>query len=164
MLAPAAAILIAMLLGGCGSGTAAPAVAPPLPDELVPVLATEVDCAGAPLIQVRRHSYDFTGDGVGDALLAVRCDAGAGSPPSTVLAIAARPNGPEVLGELLAADAGEVVSNLDNTGTSAVITAFGYSADAPRCCPDLQVTRSFRWLGESFDSGMRVETPLPSAD
>lgn len=164
MLSPVVAVLVVAALAGCGGGSASSSVTPPLPDDLLPLVAAEVDCAGAALLQVRRHSYDFTGDGVADALLAVRCDAGAGSPPSTVLAIVARPGGPEILAEILAADAGEVVSGLDNTGASAVITAFGYSADAPRCCPDLQVTRSFRWLGESFDSGMRVETPLPSVE
>ncbi|MGQ0624222.1 MAG: hypothetical protein ACT4PP_06135 [Sporichthyaceae bacterium] len=156
-------VALTLTLTACGSGSAAPSGAPALPDELLGV-AGELDCAGAPLVQVRRHSYDFTGDGVADALLAVRCDAGAGSPPSTVLAIAAHSSGPLVVAELLSADVGEVVSGLDNVGVNAVITAFGYSADAPRCCPDLQVTHSFRWLGETFDAGMRVQMPLPSAN
>ncbi|HVE24099.1 MAG TPA: hypothetical protein VNC22_01785, partial [Sporichthya sp.] len=90
----ALAALALFALTGCGGG-GGPAVAAALPPELLPLVAGDVDCAGAPLVQVRQHRYDFTGDGVEDALLAVRCDAGAGAPPSAVFAIAARPAGPE---------------------------------------------------------------------
>lgn len=163
----AAATIAALVLGalaGCGGGGGAPASAPPLPDELLGLLTGQVDCGpGAGVVLVRQHRGDFTGDGLADALLAVRCDTGAGAPPSAVFAIAARPAGPEVIDELLKPDLGEVVSGLDVTGPTAVVTAFGSSADAPRCCPDLGITHTYRWDGTAFDDGIRQATPLPEA-
>src|SRR5581483_5013635 len=101
--------LAALLLAGCGSsvGAEVPGAAP-LPDDLLPVLTGQVDCGGQKLLLVRKHSFDFTGDGVRDALVAVRCDEGMGSPPSAVFAIAAGVAGPRVVGELLKPSAGEV--------------------------------------------------------
>ncbi len=56
--------------------------AAPLPDDLLPLLKGQVDCGGAKLLLVRQHLFDFTGDGVPDAIVAVRCDTeGMGSPP-----------------------------------------------------------------------------------
>jgi hypothetical protein len=155
----AAAVLAA--LAGCGG---AKADAPPeLPVDLLPALTGQVDCAGQPLVMVRQVRYDFTGDGVADALAAVRCDSGAGSPPSTVFALVAEKAGPRVAGTLLAAEAGEVVTEVTGSGPEAVVRGFAFSSDAPRCCPDLEVVRRYRWTGEAFDAGVRTATPLPSA-
>jgi hypothetical protein len=156
------ASLLVCALAGCGGG-GGPASAPVLPPELLPLVTGEVDCAGAPLVQVRQHRYDFTGDGVEDALLAVRCDAGAGAPPSAVFAIAARPKGPEVVDELLKPDNGEVVKDLEAVGPNAVVTTFGFGPTAPRCCPDLQISHTYRWDGTAFDEGTEQSTPLPEA-
>ena len=159
-----AALAALALIGlvGCGGGSG-PATAAALPPELLDVLTGSVDCAGAPLVQVRQHRYDFTGDGVEDALIAVRCDAGAGAPPSAVFAVAARPGPPEVVDELLSADAGEVVKDLQAVGANAVVTTFGFGPDAPRCCPDLEVTHNFRWDGVTFGEPTSQSTPLPEA-
>ena len=156
-------VLITLLvLTGCGSG-GGPAPAAALPPELLDVLTTQVDCAGAPLVQVRQHRYDFTGDAVEDALIAVRCEAGAGAPPSAVFAVAAGPGGPEVLDELLSPDQGEVVKDLRAVGPSAVVTTFGFGPQAPRCCPDLEVRHTFRWDGATFGDPTTASTPLPEA-
>lgn len=158
----ALAALALFVLTGCGGG-GGPAVAAALPPELLPLVAGDVDCAGSPLVQVRQHRYDFTGDGVEDALLAVRCDAGAGAPPSAVFAIAARPAGPEVVDELLKPDDGEVVKDLQATGPNAEVTTFAFGPTAPRCCPDLEISRTYRWDGTAFDAGTARSTPLPEA-
>ena len=155
-------ITLVMVVAGCGSG-GGPATAAALPPELLDVLTSQVDCAGAPLVQVRQHRYDFTGDAVEAALIAVRCDAGAGAPPSAVFAVAARPGGPEVLDELLSSDQGEVVKDLQAVGPNAVVTAFGFGPQAPRCCPDLEVTHTFRWDGATFGEPTTASTPLPDA-
>lgn len=151
-----------LLVAGCGGGGGA-ATAAALPPELLDLLTTQVDCAGAPLVQVRQHRYDFTGDAVEDALVAVRCDAGAGAPPSAVFAVAARPGGPEVLDELLGPEQGEVVKDLDAVGPNAVVTTFGFGPEAPRCCPDLEVQHTFRWDGAAFGAPTTASTPLPDA-
>lgn len=155
-------LLTLLVLTGCGSG-GGPATAAALPPELLDVLTAQVDCAGAPLVQVRQHRYDFTGDAVEDALVAVRCDAGAGAPPSAVFAVAARPGGPEVLDELLSPEKGEVVKDLQAVGPNAVVTTFGFGPQAPRCCPDLEVQHTFRWDGATFGEPTTASTPLPDA-
>jgi len=155
-----AAVFLAVL-AGCGGGSE-PA-ARPLPDELLPLLVGQLDCGGSPLVMVRRHNYDFTGDGVPDALVAVRCDTGAGSPPSAVFAIAAGRNDPLIVGELLHPEAGEVVSELSGAGREAVVTTFAFGPNAPRCCPDLQAVHRYYWTGTGFDAGTRNTTPLPTA-
>lgn len=151
-----------LLLAGCGGGGGATTAAA-LPPELLDLLTAQVDCAGAPLVQVRQHRYDFTGDAVEDALVAVRCDPGAGAPPSAVFAVAARPGGPEVLDELLSPDQGEVVKDLDAVGPNAVVTTFGFGPEAPRCCPDLEVQHTYRWDGATFGVPTTASTPLPDA-
>lgn len=113
---------------------------------------------------VRQYRFDFDADGVPDALAAVRCDTGAGSPPSTVFAVKASPAGAVVVGKLLDAEAREVVTEVSGQGSEAVVSGFAFSPSAPRCCPDLEVTRRYRWTGQVFDAGTRVATPLPSAE
>jgi hypothetical protein len=157
----AVAALTLALLAGCGGG--APATVPQLPPDLLPELTGQLDCGGSGIVMVRQHRYDFSGDGVPDALVAVRCDVGAGAPPSAVFAVQAAPGGPRVVGQLLGLDAGEVVSDLSGAGPNAVVTAFAFSPDAPRCCPDLQATHTYSWTGTSFVAGRRTATPLPSA-
>src|SRR5262249_6391739 len=103
------AALAVGLLAACGA-RAAGSTAQGLPDELLPLLTGQLDCAGSPLALVRQHAWDFTGDGVPDALVAVRCDSGAGSPPSAVFAIAAGAGRPSIVGELLRPSDNEVVS------------------------------------------------------
>jgi hypothetical protein len=159
VVAAAVSTLALVLLAGCG-GTAK--VAPALPPDLTAVLTGQVDCGGSGIVTVRQHNYDFTGDGVPDALVAVRCNVGAGSPPSAVFAVAAAAPGPRVVGELLKPEAGEVVSDLSGSGPTAVVTSFAYSPDAARCCPDLQATHTYHWNGTTFDAGTRTATPLPS--
>jgi hypothetical protein len=157
-----AAGLALVLLAGCGAARTAPS-ARSLPDDLLPVLTGQVDCGGGKLVMVRQHHWDFTGDGVPDALVAVRCDVGAGSPPSAVFAIAAGMTGPRIVNELLRPADDEVVSDLSGDGGEAVVTAFAFGPDAPRCCPDLQAVHRYEWTGTRFDAGTRVATPLPTA-
>jgi hypothetical protein len=163
VIAVGAAVFALALLAGCGAARSAIAAARPLPDDLLPLLTGQVDCGGAKLVMVRQHSWDFTGDGVPDALVAVRCDTGAGSPPSAVFAVAAGLAGPSVVGELLQPADGEVVSDLSGEGGQAVVTAFAFGPNAARCCPDLVAVHRYRWNGTGFDPGTRVATPLPIA-
>ncbi|HEX3826467.1 MAG TPA: hypothetical protein VHV82_04260 [Sporichthyaceae bacterium] len=151
------------LLAGCGAARSTVAAAAPLPDDLLGLLTGQADCGGAKLVLVRQHSWDFTGDGVADALVAVRCDTGAGSPPSAVFAVAAGGGGPRIVGELLRPADDEVVSELSGQGAQAVITAFAFGPNAPRCCPDLVAVHRYQWNGAGFDPGTRVATPLPTA-
>ncbi|MGQ0466218.1 MAG: hypothetical protein ACT4QG_12945 [Sporichthyaceae bacterium] len=150
------------VLSGCGGAQAGPP--PELPPDLLPALTGQVGCGTQPIVMVRQYRYDFDADGVEDALAAVRCDTGAGSPPSTVFAIKATPAGAQIVGKLLDAAAGEVVTEVSGQGPEAVVSGFAFSPTAPRCCPDLEVVHRYRWTGQAFDAGVRTATPLPSAD
>jgi hypothetical protein len=154
-------VLVLAGLSACGGG-AGSASAAPLPAELLPLLVGQLDCAGRPLVMVRQHTFDFTGDGVPDALAAVRCDNGAGNPPSAVFAIAATRSGPQIVGRLLPQSADEIVSDLSGQDADAVVTAFAFGPSAPRCCPDLQAVHRYHWDGTAFDAGARTTAPLPT--
>jgi hypothetical protein len=151
--------LALVVLAGCGGSGR---TTPQLPADLTAALSGQLDCGDTGFVTVRQHRYDYTGDGIPDALVAVRCDVGAGSPPSAVFAVVAGPTGPRVTGELLSPRADEVVSDLSGSGSTAVVTAFAYSPDAARCCPDVQATHTYHWTGTTFDAGTRTATPLPS--
>jgi hypothetical protein len=162
LVAIGAAALVLAALSGCGGG-AGSAGAAPLPPELLPLLVGQLDCGGKPLVMVRQHTFDFTGDGVPDALAAVRCDVGAGNPPSAVFAVAATRSGPQIVGQLLRLNADEIVSELSGQGGDAVVTAFAFGPGAPRCCPDQQAVHRYHWAATAFDAGSRTTTPLPTA-
>ncbi len=149
------------LLSGCGGAQAS---APPeLPIDLLAAVTGQVDCGGDTMVMVRQYRYDFSGDGVQDALVAVRCDTGAGSPPSSVFALQAGEQGPLVVGKLLDGDAGEVVTEVTGQGSEAIVKGFAFSPTAPRCCPDLDVMHRYQWVGTAFGPGVRTATPLPTA-
>jgi hypothetical protein len=166
--------LLLALLSGCGQVAARavsaaaplpPAVASVLPVDLLPRLAAPMACGrlsggAVPLVRLRERRHDFTGDGVPDAVVAVRCDTGAGNPPSAVFAVLATPNGPAVQARLVDARSGEVVRDLRLRGADLSVASLGYSANAPRCCPDLRITRAFHWDGQRF--APRATTRLPN--
>ena len=138
-----------------------------LPRDLSSAVTERMACgairgAAVPVVTIREHRYDFTGDGVPDAIVATRCDTGAGNPPSAVFAIAAGLSGPEVVGELVGPAGGGVVSDLRPDGAALSVVSRAYSADAPRCCPDVEVTYAFQWDGERFAPGGTTRRPLTS--
>ncbi len=138
-----------------------------LPHDLSPTVTERMACGdirqvAVPVVTIREHRYDFTGDGVPDAIVAVRCDTGAGNPPSAVFALAAGLLGPEVVGELVDPAGGGVVSELRPDGAGLSVVSRAYSEDAPRCCPDVEVTYAFQWDGERFAPGGTTRRTLTS--
>jgi hypothetical protein len=82
----------------------------------------------------------------------VHCDAGAGSPPSMVVLLAADHAG-RVRVEGIALEEKDQVQVSGLGLRSNVISAAGrtYSSDdVPRCCPDLQFARTWRWDGHTL--------------
>lgn len=155
--------VLALLLGACAR-TAAPApVAASLPLDLAPAVAGEMACGSLGVKILRQELADFTGDGVPDAVLAARCDAGAGNPPSAVFALAAVPGGQGVPVRLLDPSRGDVLKDVRAHGPEVAVITFSYSPGVPRCCPDLEVTSQFHWDGSSVVPGAVTRAPLVAA-
>lgn len=156
--------LLMVLLGACGHAPIASVSATVLPADIVPTVTGPMGCGKVrkvpvKVVKIREQRYDFNGDGLNDAIVAVRCDTGAGNPPSAVFAVATTPAGPAVE-KLVDPRAGGVVSDLRPAGAELAVVSHGYSADAPRCCPDLEVTYAFRWDGARFAVGPTTHRPI----
>jgi hypothetical protein len=150
---------------GCGSDQpdrdAGPAGG--LPADLVKTVTLPIDCGGIGVVKVIDERFDFDGDGTTDSILGVRCDAGAGSPPTGVYAVRATAAGPKVVGTLVSPEEGLVVRAVTAAPDGVRIEASGYSEDAPRCCPDLDVSYRFQWNGTTFEQLERNERPASPA-
>lgn len=160
----AALLGLLMLLAGCGNAPITSVSATVLPADLLPTVRDAMKCGAirkvpVPVVKIREKRYDFNADGVRDAVVAVRCDPGAGNPPSAVFAVAATPTGP-VVEQLIDPAQGDVVRELRPAGTELAVVSLGYSTDAPRCCPDVEVTYAFRWDGQRFAPGPTTRRPI----
>lgn len=87
------------------------------------------------------------------ALVMVACDAGAGSPPRTILVFdrADSPSTPH-LAQILAQDGLDRITSTMTVQGATVATAGGtYSSAAiPRCCPDGEFTARWSWNGTRY--------------
>lgn len=155
--------LLAIVLAACGRAVAPVPAAASLPLDLKPAVADLMACGTVGVSVIREKAVDFTGDGVLDAVIAARCAAGAGNPPSAVFAVAARPDGVAVPERLLDPAAGEVLKDIGVRGSQLTIVTYGYSRGVPRCCPDLEKTARFHWDGERVVPGPVTRAPLVAA-
>jgi hypothetical protein len=83
--------------------------------------------------------FDYTGDRINDAVVAVECVVGAGSPPSQLFAFAATRSGPRLTQVLIAWDVDFLIERVwrIKMGRVLVVRGWAYSSDdLPRCCPD----------------------------
>jgi hypothetical protein len=162
----AGAALLAVLtvaLGACGRVAAPVPAAASLPLDLKPAVADLMACGALGVTVIREKLVDFTGDGATDAVVAARCSAGAGNPPSAVFAVAATAGGAPAPERLLDPAGGDVLKEIRSTGTELALVTYGYSAGAPRCCPDLQKTLRFHWDGSRVVPGAVTRAPLVAA-
>jgi hypothetical protein len=139
--------VLAIMLGGCGQASVPVSAAARLPLDLKPAVADRMACGNLGVTVIREKIADFTGDGVADAVVAVRCAAGAGNPPSAVFAVAATPDGVASPERLLDPAGGDVVKEIRAAAGEVAVVTYSYSAGVPRCCPDLQRTLRFHWDG-----------------
>jgi hypothetical protein len=113
-----------------------------------------LDCAGTPVAVAKRVSADVDGDGRQDTVAAVHCDAGNGTPPHGVYVLSAglRPGAPpRVVAVFLDPKEQLTVASLVFREGKVAAKLLGYSSDAvPRCCPDQESTRVWRWKSGKF--------------
>lgn len=136
--------------GGRETTTAAAAAPAPAPD--ADGVALPLECGGAPTVVVGQAAGDLDGDGGPETVVAARCEAGSGTPPSGVYVLArSRAGEPRVVATLLEPARRQSVGEL--AVRDGVVTAelLGYSSpDVPRCCPDERETVKWRWSGGKF--------------
>lgn len=136
VLAAAAAVVAAGAALATGGPGRRPAAVPQWESVRYPL-----DCGDAGLVvEWSEEHVDLTGDGRPEAVREVRCDAGAGSPPSAVYVFTADAAGqPDLWATLVEPSEGLLVGEVEvaRDGSSVSVLADAYSGPSvPRCCPD----------------------------
>ena len=108
-------------------------------------------CGGDPNVLQQVVDGDVTGDGIPEAVVLARCDAGAGAPPSQlyVFTPGALGGAPQLLATLLDGTQWQVRAVDVRDGWIAVDGARSSPA-APTCCPDIHRRLSWHWNGATF--------------
>ncbi|MGW0366776.1 hypothetical protein [Streptomyces sp. NPDC002990] len=113
-----------------------------------------LDCKGAPQAATATAHGDLDGDARPETVVAVRCQAGSGTPPHALYVLTrdrteAAP--PRLVATLLDTTARQTVTDLTVRDGAVTATLLGYSApEVPRCCPDRQQLAKWRWSGGKF--------------
>ncbi|MCU0264538.1 MAG: hypothetical protein MUC45_00250 [Actinomycetia bacterium] len=140
-----AVAVVAMLVGPARGGTPEPAGRPTLSGaELSAVLAPALDCPDdlGVVVDAQEPAPRTLDDPA--LLVAARCDAGAGNPPSGVFLVRAGDAGAQLAATLVPDTLDLVLPHLAVTDDAVTVTADGFSApDVPRCCPDRTVVRTW---------------------
>jgi len=143
--------------GGRALGAAGPTAsrsAPPVRSVNWSRVHHPLDCGSLPTRVLDVHVSDLTGDGHPEAVVLLRCDAGAGSPPSTIFvydraSLTATPARP--VATLLASSEDVLLNTITVRGRAVTGEAYAYSRPGmPRCCPDRHLRLSWHWTGGGF--------------
>lgn len=113
------------------------------------------DCDGFGYVVNATHYADLNGDGRLDAVVLVRCHAGAGSPPSGLYVYdgISPPDNPRLMATLLSPKADREANAFTITGTTVSMDVYGYSSPSvPRCCPDEKYRMTWVWNGPNYSS------------
>ncbi|RSS81403.1 hypothetical protein [Streptomyces sp. WAC06614] len=122
-----------------------------------------LDCHGNPTTVTASATGDLDGDRRPETVVAVRCEAGSGTPPHAVYVLAqdrAAGSPPRVVATLVDTADRQTVEDLTVRGTVVTATLHGYSAPSvPRCCPDRHRAASWRWTGGKFSQQLTEVAP-----
>ncbi len=89
---------------------------------------------------------DVDGDETSEALVTVRCAAGAGSPPSALYVYDGRRRAVGLVGELLTPRDDVLLTGVAVKDETVIARGTTYSSSrVPRCCPDERFTGIWRW-------------------
>ncbi|MFF8846103.1 hypothetical protein ACF08N_25870 [Streptomyces sp. NPDC015127] len=111
-----------------------------------------LECGAVESVVTRRATGDLDGDGSPETVVAARCDAGSGTPPSGVYVLAAgRDTAARVVATLVQPAEKLSVGSLAVRDGAITATLLGYSSpDVPSCCPDKRESVEWRWQGGKF--------------
>ena len=113
-----------------------------------------VDCGGLRVLVMRVVAGVVAGRSGAVDVVEVRCDAGAGSPPSAVLVYqppASASAAPRLLGPLLTTDDDVLVTAVRFVSGRIEVAGTAYSGPTvPRCCPDRTFRSTWTWSGTAF--------------
>jgi hypothetical protein len=118
-----------------------------------------VDCSPVGYLVLRTRYADLNGDGRLDAVVLVRCNAGAGDPPVGLYAFdgTSSPSNPRLMATLMSTDMDRQANTFTITGTTVSIDAYGKSSSSvPDCCPDEKFRMTWRWHGSNYSFGSRL--------
>ncbi len=108
-----------------------------------------INCGGVGVVVVQALNRDFSGDGRPEALRLVRCNAGAGTPGTTLFAYRADSSGTPHLFQTLIRDV--VLYELHTEGNQVYGNVSDYSSDnVARCCPDIEYPVAWEWVDSKF--------------
>lgn len=100
------------------------------------------------------------------AVVAVRCNAGAGSPPTALLVYdgATAAAEPHLLQTLQSVEEDRLVTSLAASGPRVTESFDGYSSSAiTRCCPDVHASAAWVWSGRRYQPEVHATLRCPSA-
>ncbi|UYQ61223.1 hypothetical protein [Streptomyces peucetius] len=142
---------------GGGPGTTTAAAPAPAPDPAAVRLPLECGSLGS--VVTKKAAGDLDGDGAPETVVAARCDAGSGTPPSGVYVLAnGRDAGPRVVATLVDPAQKQSVGALAVRDATITATLLGYSSPAvPGCCPDEREQVKWQWKGGKFVRGAQPE-------
>lgn len=105
--------------------------------------------------QVQKLAFaDVTGDGVDDALVARTCESTTSHWPSTVEVFdgttGAKPKRLATLLEEVGSTDMPWVVSVKGSGSTVTVKAYGLSAEAPKACPDLTLTYTYKYSNGDF--------------
>ncbi|MER6915695.1 hypothetical protein ABT354_28820 [Streptomyces sp. NPDC000594] len=111
-----------------------------------------LDCGQITSVMTDRATGDIDGDGAPETVVAARCDAGSGTPPTGVYVLTTgRDGAPRVVATLLAPDLGLTARQLAVRDGAVTATLLGYSSpEVPRCCPDQEEKAHWSWQDGTF--------------
>ncbi|WP_405579453.1 hypothetical protein [Streptomyces sp. NBC_01190] len=111
-----------------------------------------LDCPpGAKVDVVSKVSGDLDGDGRPETVVVVRCDSGAGTPPSGVFVLSAAGAAPRIAETLVRPKDDRQISDFRLDGRTVRATVLGFSSAAtPRCCPDMRRGYAWEWRHDRY--------------
>lgn len=112
-----------------------------------------IDCGASVPVTKRLEQYaDYTGDGIDEAIILVRCERPTGPSEGYILVYdgSGESSRPKLLAKLDAGEPSLVSFSYTLNPPSIMTSGRSYSRNAPLCCPDLQVNAEWRWDGRQF--------------
>ncbi|MFI5935253.1 hypothetical protein [Actinoplanes sp. NPDC051494] len=153
------ALAAVVTLSACADTATPAAPAPPAVDWTgvgwETTMFAALGCETSPQVpdkaEVHQIRYaDLTGDGAKEAVVAASCPSTTATNPVRVLVYETAPRDP-----ILTIGKDDYLQSADVTtaGRTLTVVSDALSEDASRCCPDLRITQTYTYTGESFGKG-----------